>query len=46
MCYTSSVDFEAEYGMEDLPTWKLKERTADGIETGRRLVGLHELIPY
>lgn len=39
-------DFEAEYGMEDLPTWKLKERTADGIETGRRLVGLHELIPY
>ena len=39
-------DFEAEYGMEDLPTWKLKERTADEKETGRCLVGLHELIPY
>lgn len=39
-------DFEPEYGMEDLPTWKLIERTVDRKETGRRLVGLHELIPY
>ena len=39
-------DFEAEFGMEELPTWRLVERTADGKETGRRLQGLHELIPY
>lgn len=39
-------DFEAEFGMEELPTWRLVERTADGKETGRRLQGLHALIPY
>jgi len=39
-------DFVAEFGMEELPTWRLVERTADGKETGRRLQGLHELIPY
>lgn len=39
-------DFEAEFGMEELPTWLLVERTADGKETGRRLQGLHALIPY